>query len=510
MKKIASFFLILTIVISMLTGCSSGNKNPDSATGDSVAKKDIVIATDADAVSIDPQATWDSNSIPVIRQMYDQLVKLDANMKIVPSLAESWEYLSPTQLQFKLKKGVKFHDGTEMKASDVKFSIEREKASAKVKAFAALITNVKVVDDYTVVIETEKPFGPLLANLCHTGASIIPEKYTTEQGDKFGKQPIGTGAFKFVEWAPGDKIVLAKNENYFGGKVDIDTLTFRIIPEGSSRTIALETGEIDMNMKVDPIDAKKVESNTDLKLYDSLSPMIEYSAMNQKYEPFSKLEVREAINYAIDRNSVFDVVAEGRGKITNSVMNAKIPSYTDEVKSFEYNPTKAKELLAQAGYPNGFDVVMTVSGDLRNRTAQLIQANLAEVGIKMTIENLEWSTFMDKVNKGDYQMFILSYNNTTGDPDTSLYQLFTSTVPASSGNRVYYNNPKTDKLLSDGQLELDGEKRMAIYKEAQQVICEDVPWIPLYCKANLVGTRNNLQGYTPHPLGVDLFYTLHY
>lgn len=492
-------FLLLVMVPAMLFGLDSNS-----------AKKDIVIATDQEAITIDPQAGWDGASLLVMRQMYNQLLRLDNNMKIVPNLAESYEYLSPTQLQLKLKKGVKFHNGEEMKASDVKFSIERAKASAKVKAFTESIIEVKIVNDYTVVIVTEKPYAPLLANLCHTALSVVSEKAVKEMGSTFKDHPVGTGPFKFSQWVSGDKIVLVKNKDYFGGDVAPNSLTFRIIPEGSARTIALETGEVDMVYNLDPVDAERVKNSKTLTLVEPLSPKIEYVSMNENFKPFSNVKVRQALNYAINRQAIFDVVAEGKGKITNSVMNAKIMGYNENVTAYEYNPEKAKKLLAEAGYPKGFDVVISISGDMRNRTAQLIQSDLTAVGIKATIENLEWATFLDKVNKGDYQIFNMSYNNTTGDPDTSLYQLFCSTVPSSSGNRSFYKNPKIDKLLLDGRLEINTAKRIEIYKQIQQILSDDAVWIPLYSICNLFGMRADLKGFEPHPLGNDVFNTLHY
>jgi peptide/nickel transport system substrate-binding protein len=481
-----------------------------SAYGAGKTKKDIVIARDQESITIDPQAGWDGASLIVMRQMYNQLLQVDNNMKIVPNLAESYKYLSGTQIQFKLRKGVKFHNGEEMKASDVKFSIQRAMASPKVKAFAASITEVKVVDDYTVVIVTEKPYAPLLANLCHTALSVVSEKAVKEMGDGFKDHPVGTGPFKFSQWVSGDKIVLLKHKDYFAGAVAADSLTFRTVPEGSSRTIALETGEVDMVYPVDPVDARRVASSKKMSLVETLSPKIEYVSMNQKFKPFSDVKVRRAINYAINRQAIFDVVAEGKGKITDSVMSAKIMGFNDKVTSYEYNPEKAKKLLAEAGYPNGFDVVISISGDMRNRNAQLIQSDLSAVGINATIENLEWATFLDKVNKGDYQIFNMSYNNTTGDPDTSLYQLFCSTVPAASGNRSFYKNPKIDELLLAGRLEVNIAKRMEIYKQIQQILSDDAVWIPLYSIANLFGLRADLKGFDPHPLANDIFNTLHY
>lgn len=504
-RRIVAALFVLTMALAAFSAYGQVRNKAGGKSG-----KDLVIARDQESITIDPQAGWDGASLIVLRQMYNQLLQVDDDMKIVPNLAESYTYLSGTQVQFKLRKGVKFHNGEEMKASDVKFSIQRAMASSKVKAFTASITGVKVVDDYTVVVTTTQPYAPLLANLCHTALSIVPEKAVTAMGDKFSEHPIGTGPFKFSEWVSGDKIVLVKHKDYFAGPVAADSLTFRTIPEGSSRTIALETGEVDMVYPVDPVDARRVKSSKDLTLVETLSPKIEYVAMNEKFKPFSDVRVRRAINYAVNRQALFDVVAESKGKITSSTMSAKIMGYTDKVTVYEYNPEKAKKLLAEAGYPNGFDVLISISGDMRNRNAQLLQSDLMAVGINAKIENLEWATFLDKVNKGDYQIFNMSYNNTTGDPDTSLYQLFHSTVPASSGNRAYYKNPKVDELLIAGRLEVNVPKRMEIYKQIQQILADDAVWVPLYSIANLFGLRADLKGFSPHPLGNDIFDSIHY
>lgn len=525
-RKMISFALATALAVSMLAGCSKGGTTPsggeaktEQPVNDNSAevgksekegKKDIIIAKEADATTLDPQAGWDGNSLSVMRQMYNSLLKLDENLTPVPDLAESYEYLSDTEVQFKLKKGVKFHNGEEMKAADVKFSIERAMNSAKVKSFTANIKEIRTVDDYTVVIETEVPYAPLLYNLCHTACSVVPKDEAEAAGDDFSKSPVGTGPFKFVEWVSGDKIVLEKNSSYFASEVLPETLTFRIIPEGTSRTISLETGEVDMVLEVDPVDADRVEQGTDIKLAETLSPKIEYISMNQQTGPFSDKLVRQAVNYAIDRDAIFEVIAGSRGQVTNSVMNCKIAGYKEDVKAYEYNPEKAKELLAQAGYGSGFDTVISISGDMRNRTAQIVQAYLSEVGINATIENLEWATFLEKVNRGEYEIFNMSYNNTTGDPDTSLYMLFNSQVPASSGNRSYTNIPKVDELLEAGRTEIDKDKRMEIYGQIQDILAEEAVWVPLYSIAGLFGMRSDLKGFTPHPLGNDVFDQLHY
>lgn len=196
--------------------------------------------------------------------------------------------------------------------------------------------------------------------------------------------------------------------------------------------------------------------------------------------------------------------------MTDSVVNKQINGYTDDVAHYDYNVEKAKELLKQAGYEKGFDTTILVSGDTRNTEAQLIQANLAAVGINVTISMAESTAMLEQINNGDYKMFIMSYNNTTGDPDTSLYMLFNSKVPASSGNRSFTNIPEVDQKLEAARVETNPEARMKIYAELQKTLTEQGVWVPLYCVPNLVGIRSGLSGYTPHPLGNDVFDQLSY
>lgn len=514
MKRILAMLLTFAMLLGA-TACgsssaASGASGTAAASESSKGKTDLVIATAAEAVTLDPQDGWDGNSLYIMRQLYNGLVKLNDKMEIVGDLAESWEFTSDTSVTFKLKHGVKFHSGDEMKASDVVYSIERAQKSAKVKTFTANIASVTADDDYTVTIKTNIPYAPLMSNLCHTANSIVSQKAAEAAGDKFSASPVGTGPFKFVKWDSGDKIVLEKNADYFAGTVKPTSLTFKLMSEGSARTIALETGEVDLNLTVAASDAKRISEEDSVKLVTSMSPKIEYVSMNQKEKPFDNALVRQAINYAIDRKSLNTVATAGYGEVTDSVMNKQISGYTDDVAHYDYNPEKAKELLKQAGYENGFETTILVSGDTRNTEAQLIQANLAEVGINVTINTAESTAMLEQINNGGYKMFIMSYNNTTGDPDTSLYMLFNSKVPASSGNRSFTNIPEVDQKLEAARVETNADARMKIYAELQKTLTEQAVWVPLYCVPNLVGIRGDLSGYTPHPLGNDVFDQLSY
>lgn len=521
MKRFTALLIALAMTLG-LTACGGGQSTSDNSklTGSASGavqtenkKTDLVIAVATEAVTLDPQGGWDGASLYLLRQMYNGLVKLDNDMNVVGDLAESWEFTSDTSVTFQLKQGVKFHNGDEMKASDVVFSIQRAQASAKVKSFTANIESVVADGDYTVTITTSVPYAPLMSNLCHTANSIVSQKYVEElesSGGSLSTSPMGTGPFKFIRWDSGDKIVLEGNADYFAGDVLPTSLTFKLMAEGSSRTIALETGEVDFNYSVIADDANRLESEDGVELMVTMSPKIEYVSMNQKVTPFDNQLVRQAINYAIDRESLASVATAGHGTVTDSVMNEQINGYTDDVTHYEYNLDKAKELLEQAGYPNGFSTNILCSGNTRSTEAQIIQGTLSQIGIDVSITTLDSTTVLEQINNGDYEMFIMSYNNTTGDPDTSLYMLFNSNVPASSGNRSYTNIPKVDELLDGARMENDNSARMELYKQVQQILTEQAVWVPLYNVPNMIGMRSGLTGFAGHPLGNDVFDQLHY
>lgn len=529
-KRILGLCLVLLMLVSVVAcgnssigdaqqGSSGGSETSQSgssgsgSTGSTEAKKtDLVIAAATEAVTLDPQGGWDGASLYVLRQMYNGLVKLDQDMNVVGDLAESWEFTSDTSVTFKLKQGVLFHNGEELKASDVVFSIERAQASAKVTAFTANIESVVADDDYTVTINTSIPYAPLMQNLCHTANCIVSQKAVEAAGDGFSAAPVGagTGPFVFQSWDSGDKIVLTRNDNYFDGDVLPTSLTYKLMKEDTARTIALETGEVDLVLVLSGSDAKRIDQEAETTLVASMSPKIEYVSFNQKVTPFDNQLVRQAINCAIDRDSLNLVATDGYGLVTDSVMNAQIKGYTEDVTHYEYNIEKAKELLAEAGYPDGFSTTILVGTNARNTEAQIIQGTLSEIGINVTISQLDSSAMLEQINNGDYEMFIMSYNNTTGDPDTSLYMLFNSQVPASSGNRSFTNIPEVDQLLTAGRAEINETARMAIYAQVQQILTEQAVWVPLYCVPTLVGIRTGLVGYNAHPLGCDVFDQLHY
>lgn len=497
-KKILSL-VVLTLVLTLtLTAC--GN----SATG--IARKNdketLVVAQGADAKSLDPHASNDQPSSRVSKQIYDTLVVSDTNMDIQPALAESWEKIDDLTWEFKLVQGVKFHNGEELKASDVKFTYERMLNSPSVATIIGPVTEIKVIDDYTVQIITSSPYAPLLAHLTHTACSILNEKAVTEAGEDYGQQPIGTGAFKLAKWQSGDRITLERFEEYFQGPAAMKTVVFRNIAEGTNRTIGLETGEVDIAYDVEAVDKKIIAGNDSLKVVEQPSLSSQYIGFNTQKAPFNDVKVRQAINYAVNVQEVIDVVLEGAGQVAQSPLMELIYGANMDIKGYEYNVEKAKELLKEAGFENGFETtIWTNDSSVRVRIAEIVQAQLKEVGINARIETVEWATYLNRTAAGEHDMFILGWTTVTGDADYGLYNLYHSAQKGDAGNRTFYGNPRVDELLDIGKTESDDTKRLAAYHEAQEIIVEEAPQIFLYYSSDSAGQHVAVEGFELHPAG---------
>lgn len=512
-KKVLAMGLAAAMILSLpMAGCSGNEENKTDAgsnasangsnapaeSGTAAKKDNFVIAMGSDLKSLDPHATNDSVSSTIQNHMFSRLVELDEKGNIQGDLAESFEYVTDTQLHIKLREGVKFHDGSEVKASDVKFSLEREKQGARTAYLVSSIDNIEVVDDYNLNINLSAVDSSLLFSLAQSGSSILPEKLVTEQGEKFFENPIGSGPLKYTEWVPNDHITLSRFDDYYAGAPKAASIVWRIIPEGSSRTIALENGEIDMLASVDAVDVSRVLENTNLetKLLDSTG--VEYLGFNFNKKPFDDVRVRQAIAYGINKEDIVEVVYEGRGAAANTVLSPAIPGMNTSIEGYPYNPEKAKELLKEAGQEN-LSFTIKTSGDARNRQAQLIQANMQEIGVNVEIELLDWGAYLESINSGDMETYIISWSNSTMDPAESLTPLFHSKNWGPTGNRMYYKNEEVDKMLDEMVGTNDAEKRMELVNKIQEQVVADCPWATLCSRKVCVAYRKGIQGIKVMP-----------
>ena len=507
MKK--KFGLLVTIILSMLflVACGgNGDKKEGADAGASTGKDTLVIAQGADAKSLDPHASNDNPSSRIRVQIYDRLMDLDDNGVPQPMLAESWERPDDKTIIFHLRKGVKFHNGDEMKASDVKFSLERALASPEVSHILTGINGVEVLDDYTVKVTTEKPMAAILNNLAHTTIAILSEKATKEAGDKFGQNPVGSGPYKFVSWQSGDRVTLEAFPEYWQGEAPVKNVVFRNIVEETNRTIGLETGELDIIYDIQGMDKNKLKDDDRFVVIEGPQVSMTYLGFNMKKAPYDNPKVREAISYAIDQKPIIDTVFLGAGEAANSIIGPNVWGYYD-VEKYTQDIEKAKALLAEAGYPNGFKAKIWVNDNpVRRDTAVILQDQLKQIGIDLAIETVEWGAFLDGTARGDHEMFLLGWGTVTRDPDYGMYELISTATMGAAGNRSFYSNPTVDKLLEEGRTELDPEKRKAIYKEIQEIIRKDIPMYMIIYPLQNVVTQKNIKNFKLDPANAHRIY----
>lgn len=489
MKKFALIMLGLSLFI---TGCGGEKES-------SKINKNIVVSQGSKPKSLDPNMYNEIPALTITEQIFNTLLKVDEKGNIVPELAESYEYVTPTELVIKLKKGVKFHNGDTLTSKDVVFSINRmlDKPSSRIMIEA--ITKVEATDDYTIKLTLSKPSSPLLFGLAHPLTAILNEKDTLAKNDVIATAPMGTGPYKFVDWGSGEKIELVAFDNYFEGKPKIDTLTYRAITENSSRLAALETGEIDIAYNMDAIDSGIVENNPELQLVSQPTTSTEYITFNTTKAPFDNKDFRKAVNYALNRQSMSDSIFMGKAKPANSIVNPNVFGHSDSVEGYPYNVEKAKEYLKKSGIQNPSFTLFVNDNTTRLQLAQIIQANLKEIGIDMVIETLEWGAYLQRTAQGEHQALLGGWVSGTSDADIVLFPLLHSSSHGGAGNRAFYTNKEFDKIVEEARLVSSPEERKALFLKAQEILQEEAPLGILLYKNENIGLNKKVKGFKFDP-----------
>ena len=484
MKKFALIMLGLSLFI---TGCG-GEKKEEKI------NNNIVVSQGSKPKSLDPNMYNEIPALTITEQIFNTLLKVDENGNIVPELAESFEYVSPTELVIKIRQGVKFHNGDEMTAEDVKFTLDRARKSNQTGYLFAPITEVSVIDKYTVKITTDKPFGPLMTNLAQTQASIVCKRAVEEVGEEnFFKSPVGTGQYKFKDWIPGDRIVMEAFDDSFQGKPQVREITLRIITEVSNRMIALETGEADIAFDIGIMDKEAVKNNDEMEFLEISSPSSLYLGFDQTNPIFTDKRVREAIAYAVDKDILVNTVFQGSAVVADSPMPSSCVDHITPAKQYSQNIEKAKQLLAEAGYPNGFDIELWVNDDgARVDMCVIMQEQLRNIGINAEIKIWEWGAYVTRTAQPKKQLYLLSWNSTS-DGDAALYALFHSSQKGLSGNRSYFENTDVDKALDTGRYSVDKTVRSEAYAQAQNILQEELPHYTLVYPMLNVAVRKNVK-----------------
>jgi len=444
--------------------------------------------------TLDPQKTSGTLTFQTVRSIYDTLVEPDENGKLVPALAESWS-VSQDSLTwtFALRKGVTFHNGDPFTSADVRATLERvvDEATASPSASEfAVISGISTPDDYTVVLQLSEPSAPLLSSLASGWGAILPSKLI-KSGHDFGRSPVGTGPFRFVEWVPDSKIVMEKNPDYWmSGRPSIDNLTFNIIVEPSVQVQALMRGELDAIFNVSEEDLDRLRSDPNITVERRLTALVMVMAMNTRKPPLDNLQVRQAINYAIDKQKVLDI-AYGGGKPIGTFMDYGDPYYEDFTSLYPYDPEKAKALLAAAGV--GEDTVLELFlpqvYEPHVRAGELYQEMLNNVGLNVEIRLVDWSTWISDVYRGG--KFDLTVIGHTGklDPDGRLAGYGTANT------YVGWVNDEAHQLIVQARKTVDFAERKKYYSRVLEIMAREVPFVFTGTSYRYIALRSNVSGF---------------
>ena len=477
----------------------------------------LVVGLVAEPVNLDPAQVTDLNSNRVGRRIVETLVTFpEEKTEVIPGLAESWT-ISKDGLQytFKLRKGITFHDGTPFNAAAVKFSIERQidpdhPANKLGKYpfanyFFGNVKAVEVLSDDRVAFLLKEPRASFLAVLTAAAASIVSPTAVMKSGQDYPSQPVGTGPFKFVSWDRGQRVVLEKYPKYWKGPVKIERVVFRPIVEDQARLTELLTGQLDLIVGVPADFVGQLESSAKVGVLKQTGVHVWYLGINNQKKPFDDRRVRQALNYAVDKDAIVRDVLKGTGTPSKGPVQPNTWGAEPGLKVYPHDPARAKKLLAEAGYPNGFTTTLWVPESGSGMQAPVamstvIQSNLKAVGVTVTLQTMEWGAYLAKLRSKEQELFALSWMAGMEDPDMVMYPLLHSSQWTPNGpNRALYKNDTFDRLLTEARHTTDQAKRAALYKQAQKILIEDAPWVFIDHEVQIAALSKRVQGFKLHP-----------
>jgi peptide/nickel transport system substrate-binding protein len=501
--------------LALAAGCA-----PDKPVSD----QPVLVGRGADAIALDPARITDAESSEVTEQIFDHLVRYKPDStEIEPSLAESWEQSPDGRVwTFHLRKNVRFHDGTPFDADAVVFSFDRQRDPhhpyhqsdfSYWESNFRNIQSVEALDPYTVRITIERSYAPFLSNLAMFPVSIVSPSAVKKWGPEFARHPVGTGPFRFVEWSPGERIMLAANPTYWGGAPKIQHLVFVTIRDPRQRLVALEGGAIDVAENLSPEDLQFVALHPELKLLHVAANNVAYLAMNTQHPPFDDVRVRRAVNYAINKTALVKLIYQGRGRPASSPLPPSLWAHKDE-DLYPYDRAEAMRLLADAHYGHPAKRPKLYVMDTQRSympapetVARIIQHNLRDVGMDVEVVINDFDTHSRLTQNGVHDLCLLGWSADTMDPDNFLYVLFDpeNAEPGVARNLSFFKNAELHGILSWAQESSDRGERERFYKKAQDLIAQEAPWVPLAYGEVVVAARVNLTDLHIHPSGNVFF-----
>lgn len=470
------------------------------------AKTTLTVGLDSDPPNLDPLLSSALVDRQVQNQIFDKLVDLDENLKPVPMLATSWSVEeNATVYVFKLRPGVKFHDGTEFNAAAVKFNLDRYRTAPGSRRAGELasVKDVQVVDNLTVRVVLKEPFAPLLAILSDRSGMMVSPTAAQKLGADFGNSPVGTGPFKFVERRRQDRITLAKNENYWmKGFPKVDELVYRPFPDDDVRTANLLSGAVNVITPVAPKDLEAIRKNPNLSA--SVFAGIGYQGiyLNVNKGPLANKALRQAFAATIDRETVDKVVFLGTAEPANGAFPPSSFAFEKSIAVPKPDLELAKRKLAEGGKPQGFSFTLTIApGPVLAQLAQVYQAMAAQAGIQVKIEQVEFGTLLDRGTKGDFEALAVGWSGRP-DPDGNIYDFVRCKGPQ---NYAGYCNPKVDALLNRARSVRLSEARRDLYSQVLKIVLDDLPYLYIYHPQTTIGLSKKVSGLPAIPDGILRF-----
>ncbi len=480
---------------------------------------DLSIGLAAEVTSLDPHYHNLTPNNNIADHIFDPLVRKDAKQKLIPGLATEWKAIDPLTWEFKLRKGVKFHDGTDFTADDVVFTLDRlpkvPNSPSSFATYSKQIKEVVVVDPHTVRFKTASPY-PLMPTDMSTFGIVSKKHATGATTDDFntGKAAIGTGPYKVVRYAKGDRVELARNDAWWGGKTPWDKVTFKMLTNGAARVAALLSGDVQAIENVPTADVAKLKTNPNVTMSRVIGHRIIYLHMDSDREktpfvfdkqgkplaanPLRDARVRKAMSKAINRKAIVDRIMEGEAVPSGQLMPEGFFGYTTKLKPEPYDPEGAKKLLAEAGYPNGFQITLHATNNRYVNDAQIAQAvaqMLARIGIDTKVDAMPSSVFFPRGSKLEFSFLQAGWGSDTGEASSPLKALlatFNTQKGMGNANRGRFSNTKVDALLEDALETVDDVKREAYLQRATEIAISEVGIIPLHFQANLWAVRKGL------------------
>ena len=520
MKK-SGFLLVMLMLMFTLSGCG-GDKSTNKGATSKVPGDVLIIGMASDLGTLDPGVSMDNASWKITYPCYDRLVKYKvvngkSTTEVEPMLAESWTTSDDGRVwTFKLRKGVKFHDGSDLDANAVKFSFDRVvKIKKGPSDYFPTLSEVVVVDKDTVKFILKEPFPPFVYTLATNGASIINPKVMAHEKDGdmgagyLADHTMGSGPYEMTEWNRSQNIKLVAKDSYWGTKPVLKTVLVQFIKDSSAQKLQLENGDIDIaeNIAIDQIDQMK--SNAAIKIHEEPSLLVSYIYINNKKPLLDNVKVRQAISYALDYKAIIDGTIKGKGIQLVGPIPKGLWGYDESLKGYSLDRDKAKALLNEAGVKEGAALKLLYSDykSFWESEALLIQDSLSKVGIKVNLEKVAWATLRDKVDRGDFDLCLGSWSPDYADPQMFMTYWYDSRMFGLSGNRAFYKNDKVDELLRNAEKITDQKERTKLYQEAQKIVVDEAAYGLLFQSNSIIAMRKSVEGYAYNPM-LEFIYNL--